>query len=239
MKKTLAILSATLIAGGVAMAGPVTAPVAPVSVGKGGPVPTIALEKQGFYVGVTGGAVWYHGLEFRSGKEVDFEAGWGVTGTIGYRWANGFQVEVNSGFYAADMKSEKINIRGRGYSAVGELDADIEQVPIMVNVLYRFFNNEPFSFYVGFGLGAVYTSVDAQASGTVRTAAYSARGTIDGSTTDWDFGIQALAGTSYALTDNLDVNVGYRFIHTFTDGAYGAGDDLNAHVVEGGLTYRF
>lgn len=102
-----------------------------------------------------------------------------------------------------------------------------------------------FTPYVGAGIGGAHVSWD------------DLNNTIDGNTTvhegasNWRFAWALMAGTSYCLTDNLKLDVGYRFSHInggrmfelSPNGPGGAGpgfdDGFNTHEARAGLRYQF
>jgi opacity protein-like surface antigen len=102
-----------------------------------------------------------------------------------------------------------------------------------------------FTPYVGAGIGGAHVKWD------------ELHNTISGVTTvhpgdeDWRFAWALMAGTSYCLTDNLKLDVGYRYSHInggrmfelSPAGPGGAGpgfdDGFNTHEVRGGLRYDF
>jgi opacity protein-like surface antigen len=221
MKKIILILMAAACAGSFAVAGPVA------SSGKGMIAPPPAPQKQGLYGTASGGAVWFQN------DAVDFDTGWGVTGAVGYRWASGLQLELQSGYMNADMDTEDFSLNRRYVDL--DFNGEVEQVPIVVNAIYRLFNNKPFSLYFGVGAGVIYTRADIDAS--LRVPSLGLRVDAGSTSEDWNFALQGIAGGSFAVTENIDINVGYRYIHTFNDDL--AGDDLGAHMAEAGVTIRF
>ena len=102
-----------------------------------------------------------------------------------------------------------------------------------------------FTPYVGAGIGGAHVKWD------------NLRNTIAGVTTEhdgaanWRFAWALMAGTSYCLSDNLKLDVGYRFSHInggrmfelSPSGPGGAGpgfdDGFNTHEARAGLRYQF
>ena len=194
--------------------------------------------KSGFYVGVLGApAVWMDDESFSfpgGGKATQkFDETWGGSVPVGYRWANGVQVEFMAGYYDVDftkqVESTPPGFYGPGspaYTDTYNVDAEGYWVPLTLNTSYRFFRNNPLSLYVGIGAGAIYGSAEVSRIGPVE---------LDVKSSKWDFMGQAYAGVSYAVTSHIDLNLGYRYVRQFDSGA----EDSQLHIIETGLIFRF
>lgn len=207
MKKTILLALAALLVG-VAQAGTSYysgAQSAPAYTTSGG-------SSAGFYLDLTGGALWLDELE-----GLDFDTGWGVNGEFGYNFGNGWSLGVNSGFYNSEFDH-----RWRGLGVNGEIDI----VPIMANITYRHQIAGGLSAYIGVGGGVIYQDGEA----TLRIGSLSATVGED----EWDGAFQARAGLSFEICPVSALTVGYRYLHGFNEG-----DDLSGHVLEGGLIIRF
>ena len=102
-----------------------------------------------------------------------------------------------------------------------------------------------FTPYVGAGIGGAHVKWD-DLHNTIGTVT-----TVHDGSENWRFAWAVMAGTSYCLTDNVKLDVGYRFSHInggrmfglAPNGPGGAGpgfdDGFNTHEVRGGLRYDF
>jgi opacity protein-like surface antigen len=90
--------------------------------------------------------------------------------------------------------------------------------------------------YLGAGIGGAYVKWDDFRSTVVQPGA-----------SDWRFAYALMAGASYCLTHNLDLDVGYRFTHIQGGKMFGYANNvgpaydkgMNVHEVRAGLRYNF
>lgn len=232
MQRILHAIALSLICGN-ALAGELSAPAKNAVM----PAPEPA-GKSGFYIGVLGApAVWMdeESFGFVGGGEAtrSFNETWGGSVPVGYRWANGVQVELMAGYYDIDA-SKQVERTPAGYYGPGSpaytdtysVDAEGYWLPLTLNTSYRFFRDNVVSVYVGIGAGAIYNSSELRRIGTVEF-------NLNGS--QWDFMGQANAGLTFALTSHIDLNLGYRYVRQFDQGA----EDSQLHIIETGLIFRF
>ena len=147
-----------------------------------------------------------------------FDTGWSVTAAFGVNLGNGLSVELESGYFEADVEG----FEDETEFALGSLVGDITMVPILANVKYTAPVTSLFNFYVGAGIGTLYSesSVDI--------------GPFSAGSKDWDFGFQGFAGISIPMSEILTFDAGYRFLaNGFSNG------DIRSHSVEAGITFRF
>lgn len=180
----------------------------------------------GFFVGAKGGFFWLLDESFHDGSlsaDVSFKTGWGITVPIGYDFGNGLSVAFSAGYYQADVDSVDIHSGAhRGsFSASGE----VEQVPLMANAAYTMKLVEKLDWYVGAGLGTVYSKNRLDNAGGAH---------IGFEDSSWDFGFQAFTGLRYHTCPHSTINLGYRFLH-----ANHSGDDHNGNALEFGFTWKF
>lgn len=227
----------------------------------------------GWYVGIHGGAafplamktsvdaVWEDtdvgdaGGFFGNGK-THFDTGWLVGGTVGYEMGNGLRGELEVtylnagnkkvkgswGYDAYDAGDNLIDWDAGNYSikTKGHLDATF----VLANLWYDFNSMGAFKPYVGGGVGVAFVGQNLKAGGFKL---------LDDSSTAFAF--QAGAGVKWALSDAVDLDVGYRFkgaldanlkqnrLWVGQDGevalATQSKDDLYVHTVQVGLTFKF
>ena len=151
-----------------------------------------AAQTQGWYLGL--GAGW------NNPSNIDFNAGPGVHGsvqmkdsaayiaTIGYKWRNGIRLELEPGYADPDV--------GSG------LKGDVQQTTLFANLAYDI----PLARWVSLtlGAGAGMGWVDP----SIKTTPPSIR-VANGS--DTAFAWQALAGLTFPLSDNFELQADYRY----------------------------
>jgi opacity protein-like surface antigen len=211
MKITLA-LAATLLTASFAQAGgnyaPATTTTAPTSAPK-----THSALAEGFYIDLAGGAVF-----LQDSQDFSFDTGFSITGAVGMNLGNGLSVELESGYLTSDVEG----FDDETEFATGSLHGDVSMVPILANVKYTAPVTSLFNFYVGAGLGALYTDSSVGI------------GPDSVSDSEWDFAFQGFAGVSVPMSEILNFDLGYRFLATGFNS-----DELRAHVVEAGISFKF
>lgn len=115
----------------------------------------------------------------------------------------GFGANVALGYDLAPMLGYPVRAEvevGMRYSSdkVGNYKTSFLYVPVLVSGYYDFHLNSSFTPYVGVGLGMSYTSTNIKWAGT---------STRDG---NFDFSFALTGGTTYALTNQIDLDVAYR-----------------------------
>ena len=159
-------------------------------------------------------------------EDTDSSATYG--GAIGYRFSPNFRAETD------------LSYRENDYSLSGVTGSGSEKhLSAMLNGYYDFANNSRFTPYVGAGVGFDRATIEAN---------YTASGsTIKADDSDIAFAYNLMAGIGYAVTKNIDLTLGYRWLDTSTatvdakinttsttlDGEY------KAHEVLAGVRYNF
>ena len=211
MKITLA-LAATLLTISFAQAGgnyaPASTPMAPTSAPK-----AQSPLAEGFYVDLAGGAVF-----LQDAGDFSFDTGFSITGAVGMNIGNGLSLELESGYLASDVEG----FDGETEFEEGSLHGDVTMVPILANLKYTAPVTSLFNFYVGAGLGALYSDSSVGI------------GSDSLSDSEWDFAFQGFAGVSVPMSEILNFDLGYRFLATGFNS-----DELRAHVVEAGISFKF
>jgi outer membrane protein OmpA-like peptidoglycan-associated protein len=155
----------------------------------------------------------------------DFDAGFGVAGSVGYRLPFGLRAEAEGGFRASAVDSLSGAAGGRG---------DARALSVMVNALYDFETGTPFTPYLGFGAGAARIAFDG----------VSPLGGSRVDDTDLAPALQGLVGVGYAVTDSLQVFAGYRYFTALgagftTDSGVRVDADYGSHTVLVGFRWSF
>ncbi len=159
--------------------------------------PAVAQE-EGFYIGVGGGANIIHGDDINGNgidNDFDHDAGFVGTGTIGYKYGNGFRNELELG-YRANKTDQIADIDATG---------DTEVYSAMVNLLFDLeLTDSGIDTYIGAGAGGALVRHDKA-------------GPVSGGTRldDSDFtpAFQGIAGVSYALSSKADLYMNYQYFH--------------------------
>ena len=110
--------------------------------------------------------------------------------------------------------------------------ADLYQIPIMVNYLYRLPIIGRFEGFVGAGIGAVVTVFHINDSG------------LNFQDSDVTFGGQGLAGLDFHLSRQVDLSLTYKFLgttsHKFSDqGLYTQTDGAMSHSLMLGVSFKW
>jgi opacity protein-like surface antigen len=147
---------------------------------------------------------------------VNVETGYGINAAVGFQMNANTALEIQTGYYQADMDDMLSGISVSG---------DVTLIPVLANVKYAVKLTDAAALDLGAGVGAFYGEADA----TAGLAGFTASASSDG----WEFGAQALAGISFKLSESMDLNLNYRFLYIGQD------DEVTGHFVGGGLTFRF
>lgn len=158
----------------------------------------------GPYAGVAGGYTWTQDLEMEFQdirNEADMKDGW--TGLVegGYRLPNGLAFGLELGWTRNAVDEIVGGLPGRTGT-----QGDVDAFTIMGVGKYEFAPLGAFRPYIGAGVGIA--RIRFNDVGEV----FGPQGFVDGN--DNALAWQVGAGASYALTPNLDLTVGYRFLDT-------------------------
>jgi len=126
--------------------------------------------------------------------KVSFEPGFRLDLKVGGTFTNGLGLDVDFGLIYNQMKVNPLSTES------GTLD--FYQIPMMLEVTYTLPRLGSFRAYLGCGIGAVYGIFAGDGTGLL------------GFDSDLAFGYQATAGLKYALSDDLEIGVAYRFLGT-------------------------
>jgi opacity protein-like surface antigen len=218
-----------------------------------GALVTEAKAAEGFYAGVHGGAVFLGkaslddhagtvatgtgtvtgtGTLTLSNIEQEFDRGFAVGAEAGYAFGNGLRIggEVtyrhnDLGDISADLSTPS----GSSTSTSGNVDEDISSWAFMLNGYFDIATGSPFTPYVGVGAGAAIVSLDLETN----------LGDIDDS--DTVFAYQGIVGLAFALSQNIDIGVEYRYFATSDpefSGDFDTSAEYRAHNVFLKATYH-
>lgn len=154
-------------------------------------------------------------------------------GAIGYRLSPNVRTEAEVSYRSYDYPGI---VSGTTYAGNG----DESHLSAMLNGYYDFTNSSRFTPYLGAGIGFDRTAVDISYTDGVDTL------TVDDN--DIAFTYALMAGTSYAVNQNIDLTLGYRWFDTSkvsmsvidtANGNYTENADTQAHEVLAGVRYNF
>jgi outer membrane protein OmpA-like peptidoglycan-associated protein/outer membrane protein W len=178
-----------------------------------------AQATEGWYGRVDAGYSTDGDLDFQDsgpGYELDDDGLWGIG--AGYAYANGFRLEAAY----TELESDMIN------KLTGPTPFGVTSSALMANLYYDFNRGGWFEPYIGIGAGVT----DFDFSGSPTAAA------------DTAFAWQALAGVAIGLTQQLDLDIGYRYLEAddvdFEEfGIGGQQFDYDYQAATIGLRYQF
>jgi len=194
-----------------------------------------------FYVGVNGGAALQGnvaiinntGFTTPSG-DIQFNTGYRLGLEAGYNFNDSFAVELDAGY----IQNTITTVGTSPLSTVGA-SAKLEEIPLLVNFIYKFPLKGSFKPYIGLGVGGmegIFNSSNIPFSGPGATPAYKA--------TDYTFAYQAEVGFKYELFKNMDFGIAYKFVgsteHTWNDNNITLQTDgTMTQSIEAAFTWRF
>ena len=202
------------------------------------------------YVGVEGGIMWVEDMDvdyddgvlsLPDAVTVSHKSGYDVDLIAGYDFGM-LRLEGELGYKRASVNQLRIDPRISGAGPGDNFDADGHgrAMSAMVNLLLDFGDDDGLSGYAGAGVGlaSVKYSVDS----------VTPVGDIGFSDTDSGLAWQGILGLRYAVSQNIDVGLKYRFFNVpnlkfSAAGSQGIGVDLDgrwrSHSIMASLIYNF
>lgn len=188
------------------------------------PQPTLGYStgaKTGPYFTFHGGGQWMNDIS-TMGVDVEFDAGWGVFGALGYRFNQAFALEAEAGY--ARVNIDDVSVGDTSFPVSG----DVSQIPIMANAILHVPIGESFGFYFSGGGGTIRTNTSASSLANLP---------VDLDASGWNLALQAKAGVTFNVSQNLSLNLGYRFL--MANDAFINDENTYGNFLEGGFTFRF
>ena len=179
------------------------------------------------YVSGNVGAVWVVDADLSlygedTDVEMSFDTGYGVTGALGYAvirdMSYGYRTEIELGYRENDI--DKISAKGYVSESI---DGDISTISVMANVFIEFMPEGTFSPFIGFGVGGA--NVEGEDD--------------DGSEDDTVLAYQGIAGVAFPLSQNLKIDVQYRYFATDDPEFNDLEVEYGTHNAMLGLRYGF
>lgn len=196
-----------------------------------------------FYLDVDGGGAFQQNVAIKNNTGfnisppsggIHFNTGFRAGLDAGYNFCESFAVELDTG-----VIQNTIRTVGQYQLSAYNANAQLDEIPLLVNFIYRFPIKGSFKPYVGAGVGGVsgiFDSSNIPFSGPGANPTYS--------DTDYTFAYQAEAGFKYSLGKNTALGVAYKFVgttdHSWTDNSINlktAG--TMAQSIEATFTWRF
>jgi opacity protein-like surface antigen len=171
----------------------------------------------GFYADVHGGATipWNETARVSSDiapasakAHTNYNVGWLAGAAGGYQWDQGWARGFASEF---EFTFRQNHIDRIATSTPITLGGDLHSYAMMLNGYYRFFNDTPFTPYIGGGLGEASIALN-----NARFAGAPNLGPFSG--TDAVFSYQGIAGVSVPVCPHLSMAAEYRYFGTLRPG---------------------
>lgn len=198
------------------------------------PVDTpVAVADTGWYLSVFGGGVWLNQADAEGVASYSFDGdmGWLLGAAVGAHITDNLRGEIELSYSQIDLTTAT-----SGGVTVDVLDGTGAATYLLGNLWYDISTDSGFTPYIGGGLGAGHVST----SGTLPGP--------DGFDVEgWGVAYQIGAGVKFAVADNVDLDLGYRYKGivgadlTTTDGdtSDNVTFDGGNHVLQVGLTVGF
>lgn len=184
-------------------------------------------QARGWYVGLEAGVgsiadteAFYRQLPFTTRTEGKFDTGWALIATVGYAMQN-WRIEGELAWRSNDK--DQFIVGGPSTGSLDELTA-------MYNMTYQLPLAPSLGLAIGGGGGLDYAMIDIP----------------DVSDSDLNFAVQGIVQLNYALSDETELTLGYRYLHVldpeFEDDptlAQVTFDDFSKHALTIGVRYTF
>lgn len=183
---------------------------------------------------------------YRDGKlDGDLDDGWSIGGGVGYQITDYLRTDVTADYYSkSDFEGHTEGWCGGkddGHPCKSDDETNLSTWLLLANAYADFYTYNGFTLYGGAGIGGAHVKWD-----DLHNTVEHETNEHDGNS-DWRFAYALMAGASYCLTNNLDLDVGYRYANVEggemfgykKGGGPGYDDGLNIHEVRAGLRYNF
>ncbi len=153
--------------------------------------------------------------------QLNFEAGLGLLGAVGVTITDNTRIEVELGYRSNDIES--VTVDGLGTVPI---DGDVNSTSVMGNVYYDFKNNNGFIPFVGVGIGFTELEADIATQNIGREE-------------DTVLAYQAILGGGFVATDNVTIDLQYRYFATENPDFSGLEAEYRSHDLMLGFRYSF
>jgi opacity protein-like surface antigen len=196
-----------------------------------------------FYLDVDGGGAFQQSVSIKNNTgfnisppsgDIRFNTGFRTGLGAGYNFCESFAVELDAGII-----HNTINTVGQYQLSTYNANAKLDEIPLLLNAIYKFPLKGSFKPYIGAGIGGmagIFDSSNIPFSGSGATPTYK--------DTDYTFAYQAEVGFKYSLGKNMALGVAYKFIgttdHSWNDnGITLKTDGTMPQSIEATFTWRF
>jgi opacity protein-like surface antigen len=175
----------------------------------------------------------------------DLDGAFSIGGGVGYQITSYLRTDLTADYwFSSDFEGSTTGDCG-GVVCVSTDTSSYSAWLLLANAYADLGTYYGFTPYVGAGIGGAHVSWD-DLNNTVSGVT-----TVHEGSDNWRFAWALMAGTSYCLTDNLKLDVGYRFSHinggrmfelaptTGPGAGPGFDDGFNVHEARAGLRYQF
>ncbi len=210
------------------------------------------LDYGGWYIR---GDLDYHATDFRGGQYItygpppgtgafdfgDIDSSWSIGGGVGYQASKYLRTDLTLDWMGEASFNGQTSGTCGGIPCVSVDTSKYSALLLLANAYAEFGTWSGITPYVGAGIGGAYVKW-----GDLNNTAGGITTIHDGSA-NWRFAYALMAGASYCLTDDLKLDVGYRYSHInggkmfeFASGVGpGYDDGFNIHEGRAGLRYQF
>jgi opacity protein-like surface antigen len=155
--------------------------------------------------------------------KVDTDTGIALTAAVGMEFMPQVRGEVEYAYRTVSVNQVKSNVGN------ANLQGGVNINSLMFNAFYDLELKSSWTPYIGGGLGVAWTEADG----------FGGLGVTFQDQTVSDFAYQGMAGVAYKASDNLNLNVGYRYFGTSDADFTLLSASIDSHAVEFGLRYSF
>lgn len=176
-----------------------------------------------------------------SRAEMKFENGYDLGAGFGYRFTDFFRADVTARYSKFDVNFGPVAT----YNPY-VLSSDAETWELMANAYVDLGTFIGFTPYLGAGAGAVQVDYGINCtSGTNDCATVTGASYAD--TKDWRFAYSLMAGVAYDVTQNVAIDIGYRYLNVEAGDLFGLqgngidyalrDDGFDRHTIQAGIRY--
>ncbi len=190
---------------------------------------TISTASAGMYISGNLGAVFLNDADIDEdgdSGELTFDNGGVATFALGTTIGSAGRIEAEVGARVNDFDDASVD----GYSGSVDMDKDVTTISFMGNAFYDFKNGSSFTPFLGAGLGFANVEYDIDSIGGYD---------INEKEDDTVVAYQFMLGGSFAATEQLSIDLQYRYFATDDPDLDGTDVEYHSHNAMVGLRYSF
>jgi len=189
----------------------------------------VSTASAGVYISGNLGAVFLNDADIDDGSgdndEISFDNGGVATFAVGTTIGSAGRIEVELGSRVSDF--DKVDYE---YYGKYDVDGDVTTVSLMGNAYYDFKNESRITPFVGGGLGFANVEADVEEIGGYE---------INEKDDDNVMAYQMMLGIGFAATEQLSIDLQYRYFGTADPELEGDDYEYQSHNIMLGLRYNF